>query len=249
VHRGSLADLDSLRAGAAASDGVIHTAFVHDWADYAHSLEVDRHAINAMGEALAGSDRPLVIASGTSAVAHGRAATEEDPSDRAWPRIRSDETALSFVERGVRVAVLRLPPTTHGEGDHGFVPILIDVARAKGFSAYPGDGANRWPAVHRLDAAHLFRLALESAPAGTCLHAVAEEGVPVRDIAEVIGLHLNLPVTSIPTEEAGAHFGFIGPFFARDIWVSSALTRQRYGWSPEQPTLLEDLEKGHYFSE
>lgn len=249
VHRGSLEDLDSLRSGVEASDGVIHTAFIHDWANFAHSLEVDRRAITTMGEALAGSDRPLVIASGTVALTSGRAATEEDAPDRAWHRAASDEAALSFVERGVRVAVLRLPPTTHGEGDHGFVPILIDVARAKGVSAYPGDGANRWAAVHRVDAARLFRLALESAPAGTRLHAVAEEGVPVRDIAEVIGRHLSLPVTSVPSADAAAHFGFVGPFFARDVWVSSALTRQRYGWHPTQPTLLEDLEKGHYFSE
>jgi nucleoside-diphosphate-sugar epimerase len=249
VLRGDLDDLDGLRRGAAESDGVIHTAFTHDFSDWLAAIQADRRAIEAMGEALAGSGRPLVVASGAAALASGRAGTEEDPTDPAWPRAVSDEMAMSFVERGVRVSLVRLPPTTHGEGDHGFVHILVDVARAKGVSAYPGDGTNRWAATHRVDAARLFRLAVESAPAGTRVHAIAEEEVPVRDIAEAIGRQLNLPVESIPVAEAGDHFGFIGPFFARDLWLSSTLTRERFGWRPTQPTLAEDLEKGHYFSE
>lgn len=256
VLRGTLDDLDALRRGAAESDGVIHTAFIHDFSDWLAAIQanwlaaiqVDRRAIEAMGEALVGSDRPLVVASGAAALASGRAGTEEDPTDPAWPRAVSDEMAMSFVERGVRVSLVRLPPSTHGEGDHGFVHTLVNVARAKGVSAYPGDGANRWAATHRVDAARLFRLAAESAPAGTRVHAIAE-AMPVRDIAEVIGRHLDLPTASIPAAEAGDHFGFIGPFFARDIWISSALTRERFGWHPTQPTLIEDLEKGHYFSE
>jgi nucleoside-diphosphate-sugar epimerase len=248
--RGSLEDLDSLRKGATESDGVIHTAFIHDFSNFDHSLAVDQRAVTAMGEVLAGSDRPLVVSSGAALAAPAdRPATEADAPSPDWPRIASDEKALAFVERGVRVSVLRLPPTTHGEGEHGFVPAVIAVAREKGVSAYPGDGANRWAAVHRLDAAHLFRLAVESAPAGTRLHAIAEEGVPVRAIAEVIGRHLNVPVTSVPVEDAVGHFGFIGQFFARDVWVSSAVTRERFGWQPVQPDLLADLEKGHYFTD
>jgi nucleoside-diphosphate-sugar epimerase len=247
-HRGSLADLDSLRAGADSADGVIHTAFIHDFANFAASLETERQVVGALGEVLAGSDRPLVVSTGTAVRATGRPATEDDPSDPSWPRIVSEEVALSFVERGVRASVVRLPPTVHGAGDHGFVPVIVAVAREKGVSAYPGDGANRWAAVHRFDAANLFRLALD-APAGTFLHAVAEEGVPVRDIAEVVGRHLNVPVTSIPSEAAVDHFGFVGQFFARDVWASSALTRERFGWAPVQPGLIADLDKGHYFND
>ena len=172
-----------------------------------------------------------------------------DPGSPAAHRIPSERLALSFAARGVRVSVVRLPPSVHGEGDHGFVPSIISIARAKGVSAYPGDGSNRWPAVHRLDAAHLYRLALEGAPAGARLHGVGEEGVPVRDIAEVIGRHLALPVTSISPEEAGDHFGFLGYFFSLDVPASSALTRKQLGWHPVQPELIPDLEKGHYFSE
>jgi len=249
VLRGDLTDLDSVRRGAADSDGVIHTAFVHDWANYAMAIETERHVVTALGEVLAESGRPLVVSSGTAAIAKpGRPATEQDPSDTSWPRIVSEQTAFSFAERGVRASALRLPPTVHGEGDHGFVPIIIRTAREKGVSAYPGDGANRWPAVHRFDAANLFRLALESAPARTTLHATAEEGMPVREIAEVVGRHLDVPVRSIPHEEAAGHWGFVGQFFGRDVWVSSAWTRERFGWQPVQPGLIADLEKGHYFS-
>lgn len=249
VHRGSLEDLDSLRSGAAASDGVIHTAFIHDFSDFARAREVDQRAIETLGAVLVGSNRPLVVASGTAALP-GRLVTEEDTADlnsaARLPR-RSEEAALSFSSRGVRASVVRLPRSVHGEGDHGFVPTLISIARAKGVSAYPGDGANRWPAVHRLDAAHLFRLALESAPTGSRLHAIGDEGIPVREIAGVIGRRLGVPVISLPVEQAGSHFGFLGPIFSLDCPASSALTQQRLGWHPVQPGLLTDLDQDHYF--
>jgi len=172
-----------------------------------------------------------------------------DPGSPAAPRFASEEAALSFAARSVRVSVVRLPPSVHGDGDHGFVPRLISIARAKRVSAYVSDGSNRWPAVHRLDAAHLFRLALEAAPAGTRLHGVGEEGVPVRDIAEVIGRHLELPVTAIPPEEAYDHFGFLGPIFSLDCPASSTLTQKQLDWQPAQPALLPDLDEGHYFND
>lgn len=251
VHRGDLSDLDSLRGGAIASDGVIHTAYNHDFTvSRAEAADADRRAIAAMAEALAGTNRPLIITSGTGARAGGRIATEDTvpPSDPT-SRHATEESAVAFVERGVRVAVVRFPPSVHGRGDHGFVPLLINIARTKGISAYPGDGSNRWPAVHRLDAAHLFRLAVESAPPGARLHGVGEEGIPVREIAEVIGRHLNVPVRSIPVEEAAEHFGFLGAFFSLDLPASSALTQQRMGWRPTQPGLIADLDQGHYFAE
>ncbi|HEX6356584.1 SDR family oxidoreductase [Actinophytocola sp.] len=246
VLRGALDDPDSLRRGAADAEGVIHTAFNHDFANYLGAIETDRQAIEAMGEVLAGSDRPLVVSSGAAALAPGRPATEDDPTDPAWPRSVSDEAALSFAERGVRVSIMRLPPSVHGEGDRGFVHTLVETARAKGVSAYPGDGTNRWAATHRLDAAHLFRLALEQAPAATRLHAIAEEAVPIRDIAEAIGRYLALPVVSVPREQVDDHFGWLGRFLAIDVWCSTALTRQRFGWQPVQPGLIADIEKGHY---
>jgi nucleoside-diphosphate-sugar epimerase len=239
VHRGDLTDPDSLGRGAAACDGVIHCAFSHDdWGDRAGNCAKDRNAIEALGGALAGSDRPLVITSGIA-----RMFTEEEMpamSDRA----ASEHLALSFAERGVRVSSVRLPPSVHGDGDHGFVPRLIDIARTTGRSAYVGDGANRWPAVHRLDAARLFRLALERAPAGARLHGIGDEGIPTREIAAVIGRKLGLPVESAPAD----HFGWLGGFFALDTPASSALTQARLGWKPEQPGLLADLEHGTYFA-
>lgn len=251
AHRGALDDLDSLADGAAASDGVIHTAFVHDFSQYAGAGETDRRAVEALGAALAGSDRPFVMTSGTTIVAPGRLGTEDDPADPASitaPRVPSEEAALATASRGVRAAAMRLPPSVHGDGDrHGFVPTLIRIAREKGVSAYVGDGSNRWPAVHRLDAVQLFRLALESAPAGSRLHAVADEGVPVRDIAGVIGRRLNLPVVSVPAAEAGDHFGWMAPFFSVDNPTSSALTRERMGWRPVRPGLIQDLEESRYF--
>jgi len=250
VHRGDLDDLDSLRAGAEASDGVIHLAYVHDFSKFEDNALIDRRAIEALGEVLAGSERPLVIANGTLMLAaDGRTATEEDAGDPAarLGRRLNEQVLLGLADRGVRAASVRLPPTVHGEGDHGFIPIIIGVAREKGVSAYVGDGSNRWPAVHRLDAAPLFRLALEQAPAGTVLHGVGEEGVPVRKIAEAIGRHLDLPVVSVSADQAPEHFGFLGAFIGADSPASSALTRARFGWQAAQPGLIDDLEQGHYF--
>jgi nucleoside-diphosphate-sugar epimerase len=251
VQRGSLQDPDSLAAGAAASDGVIHTAYIHDFTpagDPAAAAATDGRAIDAIGEALAGSGRPLVVAAGLVNTP-GRVATEEDaaPGNPMHPRV-SEPAALALAGRGVRVSVLRLPPSVHGEGDYAFVPALIGIARAKGLAAYVGDGSNRWAAVHRLDAAHLARLALETAPAGTRLHAVGDEGVPFHDIAAVIGRHLDLPVKSLSSEEAAEHFGPFAGFAAIDVPASSALTRERFGWQPLQPGLIADLDQGHYFT-
>jgi nucleoside-diphosphate-sugar epimerase len=252
VHRGSLEDLDSLRSGAEASDGVIHLGYIHDFSRMDENVQVDRAAIETFGAALAGSDRPLVIASGTLFVTPpGQTATESDagkPTDGGvGGRRRNEQVLLALAERGVRSASVRLTPTVHGEGDHGFVPIIIGVAREKGVSAYVGDGSSRWPAVHRLDAARLFRLALEDAPAGTVLHGVAEEGVPVKEIVEVIGRHLEVPVEPASPEDAIEHFGFLGALLGVDSPASGALTRERFGWQPQQPGLLEDLDRGHYF--
>jgi nucleoside-diphosphate-sugar epimerase len=249
VHRGDIADLDSLGRGSAASDGVVHTAFNHDFSvSRLDASAADRLAVEAMAEALVGTDRPIVIASGTAGLSPGHLATEQTvPASDAVGRHAVEEAAVSFAGRGVRPAVVRFPPTVHGRGDHGFIARIIDIARNKGVSGYPGDGSNRWPAVHRLDAAHLFRLAVESAPAGARLHGVGEEGIPVREIAEVIGRGLRLPVVAIPPEEAARHFGFLGAFFALDCPASSALTQQLLGWYPAQPGLVADLEQGHYF--
>jgi nucleoside-diphosphate-sugar epimerase len=260
VRRGTLDDLDTLRDAAAASDGVIHLAFKHDLAfsgDFHGAAAADRRAVETVGEALTGSDRPFLIASGTLGLAAGRVGTERDghgPDTAAalWgegPRARhaTAEYTLSLASRGVRSSVVRLPPTNHGDGDNGFIATLVNVARQKGVSGYIGDGTNRWPAVHRLDSAHLFRLALEQAPAGSTLHAVADEGVPIRDVAQVIGRHLDVPVVSISPEEAGAHFTWMAGFLAADSPASSAITRELLGWSPTQPGLIEDLDQGHYF--
>ncbi len=246
VHRGSLDDLDSLRAGAAASDGVIHLAFIHDFTQFETSVQADARAIETMGAALAGSGKPLVIASGTPALP-GRVATERDelPSEGpAAARAANARVTLGLAARGVRSSVVGLPRSVHGDGDaHGFVPRLIGLARDRGVSGYVGDGSSRWPAVHVLDAAHLFRLALEQAPAGSMLHAVGDEGVPVRDLAAAIGRHLNLPAAALPAED----FGFLGMLLAVDQPASSALTRALLGWQPTQPGLIEDIDKGHYF--
>jgi nucleoside-diphosphate-sugar epimerase len=262
VQRGDLDDRDALRRGAAACDGVIHLAFKHDIAfsgGFEAAADADRRAVEALTSELVGSDRPFVLASGTAGLAIGKVATELDghgPSaaEAAWgkgPRTRqaTAEYVLGLASRGVRSSVMRLSPTNHGEGDHGFVATLVAIARAKGASGYIGDGANRWPAVHRLDSAHLFRLALEQAPAGATLHAVADEGVPLRDIAEVIGHHLDVPLVSIAAEDAAPHFGWLAPFVGLDMPASSAITRQLLGWQPAQPGLIDDLDQGHYFSE
>ena len=247
VHRGSLEDLESLRSGAAATEGVIHTAFIHDFANYGPATEKDRRAIETLGDALAGSDRPLIVTSGTLlAERKGRLATEEDPHNPNFPR-KSEGAALALASRGVRASVLRLPPSVHGKGDHGFVPQLISIAREKGVSAFVGDGLNHWPAVHRLDAAHLYRLVLEKGGAGAIYHGVADEGITTREIAVVIGRQLNLPVVSKSPEETADHFGWIARFFAIDGPASSAHTQKLLGWKPVQPGLIADLNAGHYF--
>jgi nucleoside-diphosphate-sugar epimerase len=247
VHRGSLEDLESLRSGTAAADGVIHTAFIHDFSNYGPAAEADRRAIETLGGALAGSDGPLIVTSGTLlAQRQGSLATEEDAPNSSFPR-KSEEAALALAARGVRASVLRLPPSVHGNGDHGFVPRLISIAREKGVSAFIGDGLNRWPAVHRIDAAHLYRLALENGSAGASYHGVADEGVTTREIAEVIGRHLNVRVVSKSREEAAAHFGWMALFFGIDGPASSAQTRERLGWRPVQPGLIADLNAAHYF--
>lgn len=251
VHRGSIDELDVLKAGADQCDGVIHTAFIHDFAHFEAACAADKAAIETLGGALSGSDRPLVVTSGTALLGPGRVTTENDNTDPVlganWPR-RSEETAFAMAERGTRASVVRLPPSVHGDGDHGFVPMLIDIARKKGVSAFVGEGNNRWAAVHRLDAARAFRLALERASAGERLHAVGDEGVPFREIATAIGKHLNVPVRSKAPEEAAEHFGFLGMFASMDVPSSSALTRERFNWRPEQRGLLADLDSGTYFT-
>jgi nucleoside-diphosphate-sugar epimerase len=252
VVRGSLEDLDGLRAAAAGADGVIHTGYIHDFSpagDPVAAAAIDGRAIAAFGDALAGTGKPLVVASGLPHAPAGGVSTEAVllADDPAHPRV-SEPAALAAAERGIRASVVRLPPSVHGEGDYWFIPIFIGVARKTGFSAYIGDGANVWPAVHRVDAARLFRLALEQAPAGTLLNAVADEGVPFRDIAEVIGKHLEVPAKSISAREAAGHFGTLAGFASFDIPASSAITRQRFGWQPAEPGLIADLDAGHYFS-
>jgi nucleoside-diphosphate-sugar epimerase len=243
VHRGSLEDLDSLRSGAAAADAVIHTAFIHDFSKFQANCETDRRAIEAIGSALAGSDRPFIVTSGTGiARTPGRPTTEEDAPDSEIPRIASEQAAASVQALGVRVSVMRLPQV-HDPLKQGLITYLIDVAREKGVSAYVGDGQNRWPAVHRLDAAHLYRLVLEKGSAGARYHAVDEEGVPLRDIAEVIGKHLNVPVVSKSHEEAADHFGWLAHFAAFDIPASSQWTQEQLGWRPRGPGLISDLQR------
>jgi nucleoside-diphosphate-sugar epimerase len=250
AHRGALDDLDSLRSGAAAADGVIHTAYIHDFSQMENAARTDLLAIETLGDELDGSGRPMVITTGTALIKPGQVATEEDSTSRdSHPRLRAEDAAKAFAARGVRTSIVRPGASVHGKGDHGFVPVLIDIARTKGVSAYIGDGSNRWPAVHRLDAAHLYRLALENAPAGSVYHAIADEGIPTRQIAEVIARHLDLSVVSIAPEDAAEHFGWMGMFFAVDAPASSALTQERLGWRPTRPGLIEDLEQGHYFKQ
>ncbi len=251
VHRGALDDLASLERGPAQADGVIHTAFNHDFSRFKESCETERRVVEALGGALAGSDRLLIVTSGTGLLAPGRVATENDavPAGSPIPRVASEEAAAAAAVRGARVAVVRLPATVHGDGDHGFIPLLIGIARQKAAAAYVDDGSNRWPAVHRLDAAHLFRLVLEKGAAGARYHAVAEEGVPMRSIAEVIGRRLKLPVIAKTTPaEAAEHFGWFAHFAALDNPSSNAQTQAALGWRPTQPGLITDLDLSAYFA-
>ena len=258
VQRGDVDDADGLGKAAAESDGVVHLAFQHEVAfsgGFAAAAAADRQAVEAMGAALAGSDRPFVLASGMVGLAIGRGATENDglvPSDevRANPAGLRSATALftlSLRGTGVRSSVLRFPPTVHGDGDHGFISILVSTARQHGVAGYVGDGANRWPAVHRSDAARLTRLAVESAPAGSVLHAVGDEGVPFREIAGAMARHLDLPTTSISPADAVEHFGFMGRFAGLDSPATATITRELLGWEPNGPTLLDDLGQDYYY--
>lgn len=252
VQRGSLDDVDVLADAAAAADGVIHLAFIHDFTDYGASIAADLRAVETIGNALAGSGKPFVNTSGTAMLAfagNGRLGQEDDVADDSGPRAASENATIALAQRGVRSSVVRLAPTVHGSTDfHGFIPRLIDTARSTGRSIYVGDGANRWPAVHTIDAARLYRLAVESAPAGSRLHGAAEEGVPFRDIATVIGEQLGVPAVGITAEEAVEQLGFIGTIAVLDNPTSSARTRELLGWRPEQPELLADLKAGHYFA-
>jgi nucleoside-diphosphate-sugar epimerase len=252
-HRGSLADLDSLRRGAEAADGVLHMAFGGDYADPDDLIRRDRAAIEALGQALAGSGKPFVSTSGTLVTKAGRISTEldaPDPGSVAAFRIAGELACLSFAGQGVRAAVVRLAPTVHGPDDHGFIPALIAAARRARVSAYIGDGAHRWPAVHRADAARLFRLALEKAPAGSVLHGVGESAVTIKSIAEQIARRLDIPTASLSLEEAAEHLGnpFLARFFSLDVPVSSEHTQALLGWAPKHATLLDDLETGDYFT-
>src|SRR5208283_1813960 len=250
AHRGELSDTASLAAGARACEGVIHTAFIHDFSAYAAAAETDRRAVEALTGALEGTGEPFVLTSGTALLAPGRIGTEEDapaPGSAAGLRAAAEATTLAAASHGVRASVVRLPPSVHGAGDHGFIPALIDIARRTGVSAFVGDGANRWPAVHRLDAVLLYRLALEHAAPGTRLHAVAEEGVPFSAIAEAIGIGLGVPVRSLAKDEARAHFDWLAGFVAIDNPTSSALTRKALGWSPQESGLLMDMKESGYF--
>jgi nucleoside-diphosphate-sugar epimerase len=246
VQRGSLDDLESLRKGAGAADAVIHAGFIHDFANYAPAGETDKRAIEAIGAVLAGSDRAFIVTSGTALTAPGRVATEKDSANSTFPR-KSEEAAASSTAGGARVSVLRLPPSVHGVGDHGFVPLLIRLAREKGVSAYVGEGLNRWPAVHRLDAARLYRLALEKSPMAPRYHAVADDGVPFREIAQVIGRRLNIRVVSKPPDEAADHFGWFAHFAALDCPASSAQTQEQLEWRPTQASLIPDIDQPGYF--
>ena len=250
VLRGDVQDVDVLRAGAEQADGVVHLAFRHDVAFTGHFEDAaasDRRAIEVFGEVLAGSDRPLAIASGVAGIKPDGIATERDmPNDQVSPRAASERVALALVERGVRSISVRFSPTVHGAGDHGFIAMIVDADRSHGAAGYVGEGENRWAAVHRSDAARLVRLGIEHAPAGAVLHAVAEEGIAMRDVAEAIGRRFELPATAISPDEASARFGFIGQFVGLGMSASSAITRELLGWEPTGPTLIEDIENGAY---
>jgi len=243
--KGSLDDLDSLRTGASASDGVIHTAFIHDFSQYAKAAETDKAAIEAMGEVLKGTGKPLVVTGGILGLPKTNGVITEADAAPGTPRA-SEATAMALADAGVNASVIRLPPSVHDKGDKGFVPFIISMARKKGVAAYVGDGNNRWPAVHRLDAAHLFRLALEKAAKGSRYNAIGDEGIPVRELAEVIGKHLNLPVISVSTDKAADYFEWMGRFIAFDSPATGYKTRELLGWQPTHIGLIEDMQ-AHYF--
>jgi nucleoside-diphosphate-sugar epimerase len=252
VHRGDLDDLDGIRKAAADSDGVIHLAFNHEQmrsGDFEAAVATDLAVVHALGDALAGTDKPLVGTSGTLALAHlGRPGTEDDVI-AGGPRIDAENAVIGFAERGVRSSVVRVSPITHSTLDrHGFARALIAMAKQAGVAGYPGDGANRWPAVHTLDVGHLYRLALESAPAGTRWHAVGDEGIPVREIAQNIGDHLGIPAASIPADRLEAHFGFLATLIVLDNPTSNLLTRRILGWEPTHPGLIADFDNADYFA-
>jgi nucleoside-diphosphate-sugar epimerase len=248
VHRGSLDDPDDLRAGAEAADGVVHLAYNHDFSRMDEAAAADLRAIETFGAVLTGTGGPLLMASGVFGLARGRPGTEQDmPDASVHGRLANARAALDLAAQGVRPIVVRFAPTVHGAGDHGFVPRLVTIARERGVSGFVGDGAHQWAAVHRLDAAELVARAVDKAPAGSIVHAVAES-VPTRSIAEAIGAGLGLPVESIPAQHAGEHFGWLGAFFGLDCASSNALTREQFDWSPRHPGLLDDLAAGHYFS-
>jgi nucleoside-diphosphate-sugar epimerase len=249
VRRGDLDDLESIRAGAQAAEAVIHLANKHDWSNPAASAAAERAAVQTIGEALTGTGRPFLLASGVAGLTPGRLATEDDASPFHGPdspRGGSENLALEFTGRGVHTVSLRFAPTVHGVGDHGFIATIAAVAREKGVSGYPADGTNRWAAVHRSDAARLVALGLAKAPAGSRLHAVAEQGIPTRDIAQAIGRAFSLPVTSIAPDDVQGHFGWIGTFFSMNLAATSTVTQELLGWEPTGPTLLEDLDAGAY---
>lgn len=246
VLRGELGDLDVLTRGAREADAVIHCGFVHDFSNFAASVETDRIAIETLGAALKGTDKPLIVTAGLAGIAPGRIATEEDELAPVIPRV-SEPTALKLASGGVKAMVVRLPPSTHGDNDHGFVAALIQFARNAGAAAYVGEGSNRWSAGHVLDAARVYRLALEKGAAGARYHVVGDEGIPVREIAETIGTRLGLPVKSVTEEEAGTYLSWLAPFFQLDIAASAELTRRRLGWEPREKGLLADMEQGTYF--
>jgi nucleoside-diphosphate-sugar epimerase len=251
VHRGGLEDLNSLTTGAAAADGVIHTAFIHDFSKFKENCETDRSVIEALGAGLTGTDKPLIITSGTAILGLPRVSNELDKplvDSSVMARIASEEAADSVAAKGVKVMVVRLPPSVHGDGDHGFVPRLIEIAKEKGAAAYVGEGSNLWPAVHRSDAAQLYRLVLEKGTANARYHASAEQGILMKDIVTAIGTKLNLPVVSKTSEEAAEHFGWIAHFAAINSPASSQITREQLGWNPTGRGLIEDLEIGTYFN-
>ena len=248
VHRGDLSDLESLAAGAKASDGVAHLAFIHDFSNFMASVAADRQAIQTLADALAGTDKPFISTFGTLLMTPGRLLTENDSAPpQANPRADNESVVMEAAGRGIRASLMRLAPTVHGAGDGGFVPMLIGLARQKGYAAYIGDGENRWPAVHRLDAARLYRLALEKAAPGTRLHAIAEEGIPMRQIAVAIGEGLGVPVRSVTLDEAPEYYGWMAMFAGSDAPTSSAITRETMGWTPQEPDLLTDMKENGYF--